>query len=135
MMNGGHIETQMAFIVEQQAKIAVDVDRLYEAQALTEQKLGEANEMITRLAFVTREGFKDVNAKINALVDSHVAWEDLQKRKEAELDIKLNAIADSHREFQESQKAFRESQKLTDESVRRLSATVDRFLSNRRNGD
>ena len=162
MMNSEHFERQMNFIVDQQAKIAVDVELLYEAQKLTEQKLsatseavlqaseaatqageaatqaGEAvvqiseaviqvSEVVTRLAYVTKEGFTQLGAKIDALVDSHVALEDYQKRKEDDIYAKLNTLADS-------QIALSESGKRTDERLDRLAATVDRFLSNRRNG-
>ena len=126
-MDSEHFERQMNFIVDQQAKIVVDIDRLYEAQVLTEQRLSETNDVVTRLAYVTKEGFKDLGAKIDALVDRHIALEDYERRKEDDISAKLNSLADS-------QIALSESQKRTDERLDRLAATVDRFLSNRRNG-
>jgi len=45
---------------------------LREAQTQTNQVIAETGEIVARLANVTLEGFKDVNAKINALVDSQI---------------------------------------------------------------
>lgn len=140
-MNSEHFERQMNFIVDQQAKMVVNIDRLHEAQILTDQKLsaaGEAvthlSEVVTRLAYVTKVGFKDVTAKIDALVDSQVAGEESQKRKGDDIYAKLNALADSQIALSESQKRTEEQLKQTDKRLDRLAATVDRFLSNRQNG-
>ncbi len=57
-MNNEHIERRMAFIIEQQAQFASDIQQLREAQAQTDQ-------IVARLANATLEGFKDVNVKIS----------------------------------------------------------------------
>jgi hypothetical protein len=62
----------MAFIVEQQAQFASHIQQLREAQTQTDQVVAQTGEIVARLANVTLEGFKDVNAKINALVDSQI---------------------------------------------------------------
>jgi hypothetical protein len=62
----------MAFIVEQQAQFASDIQRLEESQARTDQVVAQTGEIVARLANVTHVGFNDVNAKINALVDSQM---------------------------------------------------------------
>lgn len=79
MLSNEEFERRMAFIVEQQAQFASDIQQLREAQVQTEQIVahtgqivGQTGEIVTRLANVTLEGFKDVNAKINALVDSQI---------------------------------------------------------------
>ncbi|HEX8492346.1 MAG TPA: hypothetical protein VF658_05855 [Pyrinomonadaceae bacterium] len=80
----------MEFIIEQQAQFAVGLQQLGEAHART-------NEMLNRLAAVTLEGFKDVNAKIDALVDSHIRLTEAQ----AQTDEKLrNLIAVVDRYFE-----------------------------------
>ncbi len=130
MMNNEEFERKAAFIVNQQAQFAVDmdklrqrqdkteesIDRLVAAQARTEEELTylaaaqrKTEEVVTRLAYVTNEGFKDVNAKIDSLVNSQIALED------------------SHRE---TDKQLRQ----TGDEVRKLTATVDRYIR-RRNGD
>jgi hypothetical protein len=114
MMNNEEFERKMAFIVNQQAKFEVDIERLHEAQMLTEQKLQETNDVVTRLAYVTNEGFKDVNAKINAMVNSQIALQDSQKQTDNQ--IKRN-------------------NEQTEEKLRRLTETVDRYIRNRHNGD
>jgi len=95
-------ERQMAFIIGQQAQFASDIQQLREVQAQTEQ-------VVARLANVTLEGFKDVNAKIDALVDSQIRLNEAQSRTDQNL-------------------------ARTDESLRSLIAVVDRYFSEGRNG-
>lgn len=101
MMSNEDLERKMAFIVEQQAQFASDIQQLREVQGQTEQ-------IVARLANVTLEGFKDVNVKINALVDAQ---------------IRLN----------ESQAHTDENLSRTDENLRNLIAVVDRYFSEGRN--
>ena len=72
MMSNEEVESKMAFIVEQQAQFASDIQRLEESQARTDQVVAQTGEIVARLANVTHVGFTDVNAKINALVDSQM---------------------------------------------------------------
>jgi len=65
MMDNQEFEKRMEFILEQQAQFSADIQQLREVQAQTES-------VLARLANVTLEGFNDVNAKINALVDSQI---------------------------------------------------------------
>jgi hypothetical protein len=123
MMNNDDFERKMAFIVNQQAKFAVDLDTLSEAQKLTEQKLQEATDVVTRLAYVTNEGFKDVNAKINALVDSQIELRESQKKTDQQLD----------RTDRQLQRTDIQVRKLS-YKVDKLSDTVDRYIRNRTNG-
>lgn len=71
-MSNEELERRMAFIVEQQAQFASDIQQLRESQTQTDQVVARTGEIVARLANVTLEGFKDVNAKINALVDSQI---------------------------------------------------------------
>ena len=71
-MSNEEFERKMAFIVEQQAQFASDIQRLQESQARTDQVVAQTGEIVTRLANVTHAGFTEVNAKINALVDSQI---------------------------------------------------------------
>jgi ElaB/YqjD/DUF883 family membrane-anchored ribosome-binding protein len=64
-MNNEEFERKMTFIVDQQAQSAADIQQMRELQAQTENVVG-------RLAHATLEGFKDVNAKIDSLVDSQI---------------------------------------------------------------
>ncbi len=82
MMNNEEIERKMNFIVEQQAQFASDIQQLQESQAHTDQVVAQTaevvaqmGEVVTRLANVTHAGFNEVNAKINALVDSQIRTE------------------------------------------------------------
>lgn len=78
-MSNEQYEKRMEFIVEQQAQFSIDIQQLRESQAelqaaqvRTEQVVVQTGEIVARLANVTLEGFKDVNAKIDALVDSQI---------------------------------------------------------------
>ena len=64
-MTNEEFEKRMEFQLEQQAQFSADMQQLREAQAQT-------LEIVARLATGTLERFKDVNAKIDALVDSQI---------------------------------------------------------------
>jgi len=102
-MTNDEFEKRMEFLLGQQAQFSADMQQLGDAQTQT-------LEIVARLANGTLEGFKDVNAKINALVDSQIRT-----------DEKINALADS--------------QKQTAEDLRNLIAVVDRYFSERGNGN
>ncbi len=102
-MTNEEFEKRMDFIVEQQGQFASDMLQLREAQAQTENVVTQTVEIVGRLANGTLEGFKDVNTKIDVLVDSQIRT-----------DEKINALADD---------------------LRNLIAVVDRYFSERRNGN
>src|SRR5258705_641902 len=71
-MSNEEFERKMVFIVEQQAQFASYIQQLQESQARTDQVVAQTGEIVARLANVTHIGFTEVNAKINALVDSQI---------------------------------------------------------------
>lgn len=77
-MSNEELDRRMAFIIEQHAQFASDIQQLREVQANTEQ-------VVARLAHVTLEGFKDVNVKIKSLVDSQIRTEDHLQRTDEHL--------------------------------------------------
>ena len=104
-MSNEEVDRRIAFIIEQQAQFASDILQLREAQAQTEQIVaqtgqivGQTGEIVTRLANGTLEGFKDVNAKINALVDSQIHTDENLRRTDENL---RNLIAVVDRYFSE----------------------------------
>lgn len=97
-MSNEELERRMAFIVEQQAHFASDIQQLREAQTQTDQVVSQTGEIVARLANVTLEGFKDVNAKINALVDSQIRTDENVSRTDENL---RNLIAVVDRYFSE----------------------------------
>ena len=101
-MNNEETERKMNFIVEQQAQFAADIQQLKEVQAQTENVVG-------RLAAATLEGFKDVNAKMDALVDAQIRLTESQAHTDANL-------------------------ARTDDNLRNLIAVVDRYFREGRNG-
>jgi len=126
-MHNEEFDRKMAFIAEQQAQFASDIQLLQgsqaqlqesqaqfqESQARTDQVVaqtaevvGQMGEVVTRLANVTHTGFTEVNAKINALVDAQIRTEEHLIRTDK------NVAA-------------------TDESLKTLIAVVDRYLSGR----
>ena len=90
-MNNEEFERKMSFIVEQQAQFATDIQQLRELQAQTENVVG-------RLAQATLEGFRDVNAKIDSLVDSQIRLTEAQTHTDENL---RNLIAVVDRYFSE----------------------------------
>jgi hypothetical protein len=90
-MNNEEFERKMSFIVEQQAQFAADIQQMRELQAQTENVVG-------RLAQATLEGFKDVNAKIDSLVDSQIRLTEAQTLTDGNL---RNLIAVVDRYFSE----------------------------------
>ena len=87
-MTNEEFEKRMDFIIEQQAQFTSDIQQLRETQAQTEQ-------VVNRLAAVTLEGFKDVNAKIDALVGSHIRLTEAQARTDENL-RNLIAVVDRY---------------------------------------
>lgn len=106
-MNNEEFDRKMTFIVEQQAQFAADIQLLQESQARTEQVVaqtagvvGEMGQVFTRLANVTHVGFSEVNAKLNALVDTQIRTEENLSRTNVNL---RDFIAAVDRRFGESQ--------------------------------
>ena len=115
-MNNEEFDRKMAFIVEQQAQFASDIQQLQESQARTDQvvaqtaeTVGQMGEVVTRLANVTHVGFTEINAKINALVDAQIRTEENLNRTNENLS-------------------------RTDENLRNFIAVVDRRFGDSRNG-
>ena len=87
-MSNEEFEKKMEFIVDQQAQFATDIQQLRKAQVQTEK-------IVARLAHVTLEGFKDVNSKIDALVDSQFKLTEAQSRTDESL-RNLIAVVDRY---------------------------------------
>ena len=101
-MSNEELDRRIAFIIEQQAQFASDILQLREAQAQTEQIVahtgeivGQTGEIVTRLANGALEGFKDVNTKINALVDSQIRTDESVRRTDENL-RNLIAVVDRY---------------------------------------
>lgn len=77
-MTNEEMQKTMQFILEQQAQFVVDIQKLQETHAQTEN-------LVQRLAVFTVKGFEEVNDKINALVDSHVRLTDSQAKTDEAL--------------------------------------------------
>lgn len=87
-MNNEEFERKMSFIVEQQAQFAADIQQMRELQAETENVVG-------RLAYATLEGFKEVNTKIDSLVDSQIRLTEAQSHTDQNLKT-LIAVVDRY---------------------------------------
>jgi hypothetical protein len=107
-MTNEDFEKTKEFILQQQVQFTADIQQLREAQARTDAVVAQTGEIVSRLANGTLEGFKDVNAKINMLVDSQIQTEE-----------RINSLA--------------AVQKQTTEDLKNLVAVVDRYFE-RRNG-
>jgi two-component sensor histidine kinase len=94
-MTNEEFEKRMEFILEQQAQFTVDIQQLREAQAQTDQVVNRLAAATLEGFATTLEGFKDVNAKIDALVDSHMRLEESQARTDESL-RNLIAVVDRY---------------------------------------
>lgn len=143
-MTNEEFEKTKEFILQQQAQFASDIQRSREAQTQTDlvlthigEVLAQTGEIVGRLANVTHEGFTDVNAKINALVDSQIRTDEKFNAladSQAQTDEKFNALAYSQMQTDEKINLLVDSQMRTGEDLRNLIAVVDRHLSEGRNG-
>lgn len=138
MMNNEEVDRKMAFIVEQQAQFTVDIQNLRESQAQTEQ-------LVNRLAYVTNVGFKDVNVKIEALVDAQNRTDDAIRRLTAsqdrtdeqlkQTDERLKQTDEQIKQLGEQLKQTDEQLKRTDEKFSKVLDRLDRRSDNGRNSD
>jgi ABC-type transporter Mla subunit MlaD len=117
-MSNEEFEKMMEFILGQQAQFAANIQGHDERLARLEGTVGQLEDIVNRLAAATLAGFKDVNAKLDALVDSHIRLSDAQAR----MNEALARLA-------EAQAKTEENQALTDEALRKLIATVERHIS------
>ena len=90
-MSNEEFEKKMEFILEQQAQFAANMQE-------HDARFAQLENIVNRLAAVTLEGFKDVNAKIDALVDSHIRLAEDQAQTAANL---RNLVAVVDRYFSE----------------------------------
>ena len=85
-MTNEEFEKTRDFILEQQAQFASGMQRLRASQTRTERVVAQSERIVARFANGTPEGFKDVKAKINALIDSQMRTEDDLRNLLAALD-------------------------------------------------
>ena len=112
-MTNEEMQKLMQFILEQQAQFAVNIQKLEEAQARSEAAQAKSEERIGRL-----EG---------AIVGVVNLLGNLTKAQER-TDAKVSELAEKVTELTEAQKQ-------TDERLNALINTVERYISERRNGN
>ena len=129
-MNNEEFDRRMAFIVEQQAQFASDIQQLQESQARTDQVVaqtaevvGQFGEVVTRLANVTHAGFTEVNAKINALIDAQIRTEENIARLEKNTEENIGRL-------EKNIARLEKNVARTDENVARLEKNVARTDEN-----
>ena len=84
-MSNDEGDRKTAFIIKQQAQFTADIHQMREVQ-------GQTDQVVARLANVTLEGFKDVNAKLNALVDSQITLTEAQFRTDINMGNLITAV-------------------------------------------
>lgn len=103
MMSNEEWERKMEFLLNQQAQFDIEMSRLEAAQARTDETVDRAAKNISHLAGFIHEGFG------------------LTMNLFKETDVKIEAL-------KESIEDLKESQKLTDEALRKLITGFDRHL-------
>ncbi len=132
---------KMEFILEQQAQFTA--------------KIGQLEDIVTRLANASFNRFEDLEEKMVALVDSQVRLADSSSKRFEDAEEKIVALVDSQvrlteaqdrlteaqdrltesqDRLNESQDRLTEAQALTDENVKNLIAVADRYFNENRNG-
>ncbi len=120
-MTNEEFDRKVEFLLNQQAKLDADMQRLEAAQTFTAQALTRLVETVSSLSTIMLEGFKVLDNKIqnvaqslHALTESH------------------HALTESHHALTESHRALTdqtaESQRLTDLALRNLAELMDRHL-------
>jgi uncharacterized protein YoxC len=118
-MTGEEMEKTMAFILEQQAQLTVTVGRLGERVDGLGEKVERIADKVERIA----DKVERMAEKIERMAD--------KIDRNADSVTALLAIAEIHeREITEN----REAQSRTDERLNALITTVERYISERRNG-
>ena len=103
------MQNTMQFIIEQQAQFSVDIQQLRESQAQT-------TDLIGRLAQVTTAGFQDLTEKVNIITDAQIKTEE-----------RMQALAEAQRHTDQQMAE-------TNERLNALINTVERYVSEGRNG-
>lgn len=126
MATNDEFERNMSFIVEQQAQFASDIQQLRESQT-------ETNQVVARLAYATLEGFKDVNAKIDALVDGQMRTDDQLSRMNEQLVRTNEQLSQTNEQLSQTNEQLSQTNehlRQTDEQVRRTDESVRRTDQN-----
>ena len=102
-------QKQMEFIVEHQARLAVNHER--------------ADERLTRLEKIVANAYVDMRDRYNALVDAQLKSE-----------TKIAAVAEAQLRLTEAQQSLMEGQQHTDNRLNALIEIVDRHITGHDNG-
>ena len=116
MNNEDKFQRQMEFILNQQAQFAADIGQLKDLHNQQSQIVTRLNDVVTRLATVTLEGFKTIESKMAALVDAQI-------RTEENVSI-----------LSERMTTLTEAQAHTDDRLNALINVVERHISEGHNG-
>ena len=122
-MSQEQLEKRMDFIIEQRAQFVSDMEQLREAQARTELSLLQTEGVVARLAHATLEGFKDVNAKIDALVDSQIRTDEKFKETDEKFKETAERFKETAERFKQTDEQFKMlaiSQSQTNEKLKQL---------------
>jgi Glu-tRNA(Gln) amidotransferase subunit E-like FAD-binding protein len=127
MMINDDFDRKMAFIADQQAQFAAGMQELRDLHAETEKARAYSESIVARLAYATLEGFKDVNAKVDSLIDSHIRMENAMlasdERFKARIDQVFATMAASHNKTDEQLQKLTGSHAQTEEELRKLAAS------------
>jgi uncharacterized coiled-coil DUF342 family protein len=131
-MTNEEFERYVEFSLQQQAKFDAGMEELRAAQAKTERTLDRAEENIRHLGVFIHEGFGLV---INLFKETDEQFKETSEQfKETsaqfrETNAQFRETDTKFRETDAKIEALRESQKLTDEQLRKLMGRVNRHLN------
>lgn len=147
-MTNQEFEKQMNLMAQQQVRFAADLERRRardeEFELSHKAWKVEIEDVLGRLAKVTSEGFKDVNAKINALIDAQIRTEDAQRTTDEQIrlnaeeqrktDEQIRLVSEEQRKTDDLIRLVSEEQRKTDEHLRRTIDLFNRYFGQKHNG-
>ena len=94
-MTNEEMQRTMEFILNQQAQITANIQKLQESQAKGEDRVTQIESLLARFAAATVKRFEYTDAKINALIDAQmITAENIKKTDEAVKN--LTAVVDRY---------------------------------------
>jgi hypothetical protein len=94
-MTNEEMQRTMEFIVNHQAQITANIQKLQESQAKGEDKITQIENLLARFAAATVKRFEYTDAKINALIEAQmITAENIKKTDEAVRN--LTAVVDRY---------------------------------------
>jgi uncharacterized protein YPO0396 len=85
-MTNEEMQRTMEFILNQQAQITANIQKLQESQAKGEDRVTQIENLLAHFAAATVKRFEETDAKINALIDAQMRTDEAVRNLTAVVD-------------------------------------------------